>query len=43
MSINGCGPGGTLSAHTITLAWYSPTCGVLTLPQVDLPTLALST
>ena len=24
-------------------AWYRPTCGVLALPQVDLPALALST
>ena len=23
-------------------AWYSPTCGVLALPQLDLPALALS-
>ena len=37
---NKCGPGGTLGAHT---TWQSPTCGVLALPQVDLPALALST
>jgi len=27
---NGCGPGGTC-------AWFSPTCGALALPRVDLP------
>jgi len=40
MSANGCGPDGTSGANTITLAWNSPTCGVLVLPQVNLPALA---
>ena len=39
VSDKGCGPGGTSGAHT---TWYSPTCRVLTLRQVDLPVLALS-
>ena len=39
---NGCDPGGTLGAHTITLGHSTaPTCGVLALPQVNLPALAL--
>ena len=42
MSTNGCGPGGTLGAHTITLGMVQPHLGVLALPQVDLPALALS-
>ena len=44
MSTNGCGPGGTLGAHTITSpwTWFSLTCGALALLQVDLPALAHS-
>ena len=34
--VNVCGPGGSL------WAWYSPTCRILALPQVDMPALALS-
>ena len=42
-SANGCGPGGTSGAHTITLSIVQPICRALALPQVDLPALALST
>ena len=36
ISANRCGLGGALGAHTITLGMVQFTCGVLTLPQVDL-------
>ena len=34
--------GGTLGAHNRPGTWYSPTCGVLALPQVDLPAMPAS-
>ena len=43
MSTSGCGPGGTLSAHTITLSIVQPHLWALALPQVDLPALVHST